>query len=172
MFLKRFKEKSIQKYYNGVLQAPRSSIREKKIESVGIILNYDEYNNYDQLRLILKDIGLKDNRIKFISFIDSEENAPNSWDSYFWPKNFGWNGKISNIDLEEFINANFDALISYYKEDHIELNLVTAMSKANFKIGISNTEERLNDFILNIDPQHIDVFHKELVKYLKRLNKI
>jgi hypothetical protein len=172
MFLKRFKEKSIQNYLKGVLNAPRSRIHQNKIESVGIILNYDEYNNYDSIRLIFKDLGLKDNRIKFIAFIDDEKSTPNGWDSFFNPKNFGWKGKITNVDLEEFISTKFDALISYYKEDQLELNLVTALSQANFKIGISNRDERLFDFILNIEPQHIQVFQKELVKYLKRLNKI
>ena len=104
MFLKRFKEKSIQKYFKGVLNTPRQGVHDRKIESVGVILNYDEYNNNDQIRLILKDIGIKDNRVKLISFIDNVDELPNSWDSYFGPKDFGWKGKIDNVELEEFLN--------------------------------------------------------------------
>ena len=95
-----------------------------------------------------------------------------SWDSYFTPLDFGWNGNISNYDINEFIETEFDALISYYDENIHELNLITAKSKANFKIGISNKDQRLHDFIINIKSSFIDIFKVELEKYLKGLKKI
>ena len=172
MFLKRFKEKSIQKYYRTVLSSPRTAIHQNKIRSVGVLLNYDEYNNYDKLRFILKDIGIKDNRVKFLALISDEKSVPNHWDAFFYPECFGWKGKFEHVELEEFVTTPFDALISFYNEERWELNLVTALSKANFKIGISDYEPRLFDLIINIETKHIDVFHGELIKYLKRLNKI
>ena len=45
-------------------------------------------------------------------------------------------------------------------------------SKAKFKIGISNYNQKLNDFIIDINPRFTDIFAKELKKYLKGLNKI
>ena len=90
----------------------------------------------------------------------------------FYPQNFGWKGKIEGLDLIDFINEPFDALISYYHGDELELNMATALSKANFKIGITNKDERLYDFIINIQPNQINVFKNELIKYLKVFNKI
>ena len=172
MFLNRFKRKSNQNYINKILNSRKVSFNDDKIESVGVILNIDEFNEHESLRLFLKHIGVMDNRIKFISFVTDEKSAPNSWDSYFNPKDFGWKGRIKNIELQEFINTKFDALISYYKDDNLELNVVTALSKANFKIGISGNDHRLNDFIIDIKPNQFNVFKKELIKYLKVLNKI
>ena len=79
---------------------------------------------------------------------------------------------INNLDLQEFIEMEFDALISYYKKDNIELNYATACSRANFKIGLSNHNQNLNDIIIDINPNFIDIFGKELEKYLIGLNKI
>lgn len=172
MFLKRFKEKSNQKYINNILNSGRAAVNSRPIESIGIILNYDECNKYEALRNICKGIGVLENKIKFLTFITDEKLAPNSWDAYFNPKNFGWNGKINNVEAQEFIKTEFDALISFYKEDSLELNMITALSKANFKIGISNNDERLHDFIIDIKPHQIDLFKYELIKYLKVLNKI
>ena len=172
MFLKRFKEKSIQKHINNYLDNRKASVHSGLILSVGIVLNLDEFNDYDKLREIIKSIGVKDNRVKFIAFIDDEKSAPNSWDSFFNPKEIGWKGKILGLELEEFINTKFDALICYYRDDKMELNFVSALSKANFKIGISNNDPRLYDFIIDIETEHIQVFEKELTKYLKVLNKI
>ena len=172
MFLKRFKEKSNQKYINNILNSRKTSVDERVIESIGVILNFDEFNDYDVLRKFFKSIGILENKVKFIAFITDEKLQPNSWDAYFNPKSFGWSGKINGVELQEFINTEFDALISFYKKDSLELNTVTALSKANFKIGISNADERLNDFIINVKPGQINLFKEEIVKYLKVLNKI
>ena len=172
MFLRRFKEKSNQKYINSILNSRRVAIHSRPIESIGVILNYDECNKYDALRAIFKSVGILENKVKFLTFITDEKLAPNSWDAYFNPRDFGWKGSINNVEAQEFIKTEFDALISFYKEDNLELNMITASSKANFKIGISNNDDRLHDFIIDIKPHQIDLFKYELIKYLKVLNKI
>ena len=172
MFLKRFREKSNQKYINNILNSVSRVVHQRKADSVGVILNFDEFNDYDKFRQLLKNIGIKDNKVKFISFILDDKTKPNSWDSFFCPKDFGWKGKIDNVDLVEFINSPFDILISYYNNECLELNMATAMSKANFKIGINNNDPRLYDLIINIETKHLNVFQNEIVKYLKVLNKI
>ena len=172
MFLKLFRKRSNQKYINKILNSKRSKISEKKIRSVGIILNLEEFNDYDKLIEILKDFGVNEIRIKFVTYISNKNDQLNSWDDYFTTEDFGWSGNITNIALNEFIDFKYDVLISYYRLDNTDLNLVTAKSKANFKIGISNFDQRLNDFIIDIDTVYVDVFRKELEKYLKGLNKI
>lgn len=172
MFLRRFKEKSIQKYMNNILKNRKVNVTDRKIESVGIILNREEYNDHDSFIFFLKACGLRENKIKFITFIDDENNKPNTWDAYFSSVDFGWKGKINGVELQDFIDTKFDALVSYYRNDNLELNTVTALSNANFKIGISNKDVRLNDFIIDIKPDRFDVFKKEFQKYLRTLNKI
>tara|TARA_R110002073_G_scaffold335320_1_gene526992 strand:+ start:5860 stop:6378 length:519 start_codon:yes stop_codon:yes gene_type:complete len=172
MFLKRFKEKSNQKYINNILNSRNVTVDSRKIESIGIILSFDEFNKYETFTSLFKELKIMENKTKFIAFITDEKLTPNSWDAFFNPKNFGWSGKIDNVELQEFVNTEFDALISYYKEDSLELNLVTTLSKANFKIGISGNDERLHDFIIDVKPDQIELFKMELIKYLKVLNKI
>ena len=172
MFLKLFRKRSNKKYINKILNSKRSKISDRKIRSVGIILNLEECKDYDKIKNIFIDFGVDHNKIKFISYISNKDFRLNHWDDYFSPEDFGWNGKIINIELNEFISYKFDILLSYYRVDNLELNLVTAKSKANFKIGISHFDERLNDFIIDIDAEQIDVFKTELEKYLKGLSRI
>ncbi|AXT20558.1 hypothetical protein D7030_05385 [Flavobacteriaceae bacterium AU392] len=173
MFLKRFKEKSNLKFINKVLDSREVLINNKPIESIGVIFNFNEFHDKEAFKSFFKDIEVKENHIKTITFISDEKSAiVNSWDSCFSSKDFGWNGKINNVELEQFINTKYDALISYYNEDNLELNLVSAASKANFKIGISNNNLRLNDFIIDVKSKDIEIFKTEVIKYLKVLNKI
>jgi len=172
MFLKRFKENSNQKYINKILNSRRSTLDEGLIESVGIVVNFDEFNNYDDLLGLFQSIGIAQNKIKIITFIADDKLTINSWDASFYPKDIGWQGKIHSAELQTFIDSNFDALVSYYKKDDLNLTMITALSKANFKIGISSKDKRLNDFIIDIVPNQLQVFKDELSKYLKVLNKI
>ena len=172
MFFKRLKKKSNQKYINNILNSRKASVDDGPIKYVGVIFNYNEFKNYDQIRSLFKGIGINENRVKFITFIEDEKSRPNGWDAYFYPENFGWKGKIEGADLVDFVNEPFDALISYYQSDDLELNMATTISKANFKIGITDKDERFYDFIINIEPNQINIFKNELIKYLKVFNKI
>jgi len=172
MFLKSFKEKSNQKFINKIVDARHPTQSLNKVGSVGIILNLSEYDDFESFRALFDDLKLNPNKVKFAAYTDDPQDVDLSKELLFSRKEIGWNGKIKCNTLESFINTKFDALISYYKDDNLELNLVTALSQANFKIGISIKDKRLNDLILDIKPKDYSLFKLELVKYLTILNKL
>ena len=172
MILKAFKEKSNQKYINKLLSSRKAAVDSRKILSLGVILNVNEFKDFEAFRTFLKELGIKSNKIKIIAFVEDEKDQGYHWETYFGPKDFGWNGKINNVELQTFIDTEFDALISFYKEDTIELNSISAQSSANFKIGLSNTDQRLYDLIIDVKPSDFSLFKSELKKYLTVLNKL
>lgn len=172
MILKGFKEKSNQKFINKLIDSRKAALSSKKIESVGIILNLSEFDDFETLRIFFESLKLNPNKIKIVGFTEDVKLVEASIELLYSEKQVGWKGKLKNNELISFINTNFDVLISYYKQDNLELNLVTALSKANFKVGLSNNDERLHDLILDIDPNKFDVFRNEFVKYLTILKKL
>lgn len=172
MFLKRFKDKSNQKYINKTLNSRQADLGSQKITSIGVLLHGDEFIDYEKYRQLMSHIGVNENKVKFMTFVEDHKNEMNTWDDTFSPKDLGWNGKLSNAALQDFVNTEFDALISYYNSEALELQMLTASSKAHFKIGINTEDERLFDLIINVTSNEIDVFGQELKKYLKILNKI
>ena len=172
MFVKFFKDRSIRKFIEKILESRTRYSDNNKIQTVGIILNLSEFKDFEKLKDFLTRFGINENKIRFITFLSENDTKLNHWDSYFGSSDFGWNGDIKNLDLQEFIETEFDTLISYYQKDNLYLNYATACSRANFKIGLSNFNQKLNDFIININPRFTDIFAKELKKYLLGLNKI
>ena len=79
---------------------------------------------------------------------------------------------LKSFEIDDFVDQPFDLLISYYNSNKLELNLVTALSKANFKIGINIQDARLHDLIIDVKTSKIDVFKVELIKYLTQLNRL
>ena len=172
MIFKAFKEKSNQKYINRLLNSRNVAVHNKKIESVGIVLNLKEFSDFESIRAFFKELNILPPKTKIITFIEDNKVTDKLWDTYFSPKDFGWKGIIKNIDLQTFVDTEFDALICFFKEHSIELDLVTAASKANFKIGISNKNLQLYDFVIDVNSNQFDIFKTELKKYLTVLKKI
>ncbi|MDG5491706.1 hypothetical protein [Psychroserpens sp. SPM9] len=172
MILKAFKAKSNQKYINKLLNARRVAVSNTKMETVGVILNISEYSDFEAFRAFFKSLGLQQAKTKIIAFVEDPKDSNVLWDTYFNPKDFGWKGKINNIDLQSFIDTQFDVLISFYSESHLELDLITASSNANFKVGITNEDDRLYDLMIDVKTKDFNVFKTELKKYLTVLNKL
>lgn len=172
MILKGFKEKSNKKFLNKLLSNRNVNILDNKIESLGVILNVDEVDDFELFRTMADNINVHPNKLKIIAFSATKIEGLNTWDNCFNLKDFGWNGTIKNVELQWFLNTKFDALISYYTQDELELKLLTATSKAQFKIGILQTDIRLNDLIIKTKINEFDVFKTEVYKYLTILNKI
>ena len=172
MILKAFKEKSNKKYLNKLLSERQVNVTDKKINSLGVIINIDEIEDFERFNLLVEHIKVRPNKLKIIAFSESKKDDLNSWDNCFNPKDFGWKGVIKNVELQSFLDNKFDVLVNYYEKEVLELKLITALSKSELKIGISKSDERLSDLIIKTNLKEFDVFKKELFKYLTILNKI
>ena len=58
----------------------------------------------------------KYSNLKIIAYSSESKEKSNSWDVWFNEKDFGWNGTIHNVELQSFLDTDFDVLISYYEE--------------------------------------------------------
>ena len=172
MIFKAFREKSNQKYINKILSAKSVIISNKKIESVGVIIEENEFSDLETLTIYFHELGIQLSKIKIIAFSEDKKKKETLPENYFSKNDFGWRGSIKNVELQSFLNTQFDALVSFYKSDAVELRMMSAASKANFKIGLSGIDDRLFDFILDVGTKDFNVFKSELKKYLTLLKKI
>ncbi|MGJ8550644.1 DUF6913 domain-containing protein [Winogradskyella wichelsiae] len=172
MILKAFKEKSNRKYVNNLLATRQSNVNDDKIKTVAVLLNTSEFHEFEVFRVYFKELGLTSPKHEIAAFTLDDKLEHNKWNTHFSPKDFGWKGSIKSVELKDFINEPFDLLICFFKNPVLQLNVVTAASKANFKVGISREDERLYDLIIDVDLKDINIFKQELKKYLNILNKL
>jgi len=172
MILKSFKQNSTKKHLSKLLKSRQSFLNNNKIASLGVIINIDEVNDFESFSVLAKAMHVRPNKLKIIAFTSNIKEEVSVWDVCFNPKDFSWNGKIKNKELQDFLDIPFDALISYYAQDVLELKVLTATSKAKFKIGVLQSDNRLNDFIIKTNLKQFELFKNELIKYLNTFNKI
>ena len=143
-----------------------------KIKSVGIV--FDESYFYEREALVQELIkqGIEKTDIKVLVF--KNKIKKNEVFDYltFCNNDLSWTATFGKSEVVNFINENFDLLINYYDVEKIPLLLLSNESKANFKVGFSAIDKRLNHFMINVSAENYTIFIDELFKYLKILNKI
>ena len=78
MFFKQLRTQSLQKNITSILKSRTKDFKSSKVNSIGVIFDYNSYHNYDFFRNLIRDIGINDNKIRFIAMVDLEKNKPNS----------------------------------------------------------------------------------------------
>ncbi|MGY0392100.1 DUF6913 domain-containing protein [Bizionia sp. KMM 8389] len=172
MILKGFKEKSIKKQLQVLLNNPKGVTALQPIESVGVIVDADEVSDLTNLDSLSAKFGVLPNKVKIIAFTHQKNQESEGVNNYFCPKDIGWKGRILNNELETFVQTKFSLLVNFYTADSLYLKWLTATSEASFKAGMFQHDNRLNDLIIKTPLADINAFNNELIKYLQVLKTL
>jgi hypothetical protein len=85
---------------------------------------------------------------------------------FFTTKDFSILGSISNHELLELIQQEYEYVFHFFSEEHLFLNFISLKSKATLRLGNQNSNLELTDLIFNIDKKDLDLFFMEAKKYL------
>jgi hypothetical protein len=142
------------------------------IKTVGLLIDESCFFYKEKLIDEIVKNGINVNNIKVIAYRESfKEKGVYSYPT-FGLKDFNFNAKVNDKEINDFINEDFDVLISYYDVEKPVLQLLTNNSKAKFKVGFCSIDKRLNHFMIAVNADSYIIFTHELFRYLKILNKI
>lgn len=142
------------------------------IQSVGLLLDEGVFLGKNALVEELVQKGIQEHDIEVLVFKD-KINKNDVFDTpFFCSKDLSWSATFDKQEVNDFIAQHFDLLINYYDVEKTPLLVVSNASKANFKVGFTSVDERLNHFMIKATVGDPALFVTELFKYLKILNKI
>lgn len=170
MFLNFIKIFLAKKRLNRILINVSGSYCVRKIRSVGVFIDGNFFYEKESLLRKLEENGIQKGNIKVLIYRSHLVNKGS--ELIVSDKDIGWFNRIKNKEVQLFVEENFDLLISYYDSESFPLFLITNQSKADFKVGFSSVDVRLNHLMFNLDSKKYEVFMDELFKYLKILNKL
>ncbi|WP_413998480.1 DUF6913 domain-containing protein [Flavobacterium sp. W1B] len=171
MFLSYIKGFFLKRKLKNIFYDVKSTGLTGAIKTVGLLI--DE-SSFLEEKALIKEItanGILEENIKIIIYKDSLSKKESDTQAVFSSKDLTWNAEINNVVVNDFINEEFDLLISYYEVEKPILMLITHRSNAKFKAGFSSIDKRLNHLIVNADAKKYKVFTHELFKYLKKIKQ-
>ena len=141
------------------------------IKSVGVI--YDGNLNLEIENLVyeLFKNGIEEDQIKVLIFKDKINKKEVSKLNVISYQDINWSGAIDNPTAELYLNYHYDLLINYHDFETPPLVYLSYLSKANFKVGFTSLDKKINQLMINTNPSNYQLFIDELFKYLKILNK-
>lgn len=139
-----------------------------KIDSVLILVDDNSKENLDEI--VSKKLAIDVSKVITILFETNQEADP-KFKKVLIENDFSLFGKLNNDTVRKLLKTEFDLLLNY-TENNLFLNYITAFSKASFKVGVLNNQQQLFDLIIEVKKEEVNLFHSELIKYLKILNKI
>jgi hypothetical protein len=142
------------------------------IKSVGVIFDGGTTLEIENLVYELFKHGIEEDKIKVLIFKDKiNKKEVHKFDVVSY-QDINWSGDIVNPKAELFLNSQFDLLINYHDFESPPLVYLSYLSNANFKVGFNSRDKKINQFMINTNPNNYQLFLDELFKYLKILNKL
>ena len=172
MFLNKIKDFLTKKIVKKKLSNVKLINTDSSIKKVGIIFDQSYFHEREELLKKLIGQGIKSENIKILVFRNKIKKNETFDYIVFSYKNLNWLGNINVQQFKDFVNSDFDLLISYYDIEKTPLLLTTHLSKASFKVGFASIDKRLHHFMVDTNAKNYMAFMEELIKYLKILNKL
>ena len=172
MFLNYIKDYFLIKILKNNLHNVKASTSIGSIQTVGLLVDESYFFEKEALVNELIANGILESNIKIIVFRDKWKKNEVYSQLTFGSRHINWKAQIANPAVNDFINEKFDLLISYYDVEKAFLVKITHSSQAQFKVGFSSVDKRLNHLMINTNAENYTVFVHELFRYLKILNKI
>jgi len=172
MFLNYIKDFSVKKRLKNSLQNVKTVLTVNSIKTIGLLIDESYFSEINLFRNELILSGILESNIEVLVYRDRLKKNKSVSQATFSANDLNWNGTISNTAVNDFVDKQFDLLISYYDVEKAILLVVTHNSKAHFKVGFAAINKKFNDLMINTNAENYKVFTHELFRYLKILKKI
>ncbi len=172
MFLNYIKNYFLLKFLKNNLHNSKISLEISNLQTVGLLIDESYFIEKEALIAEIIANGISESNIKIIIYREKWKKNEVYSHPTFGIRHLNWNAQITEPIVREFIKEKFDLLISYYDVEKAFLIKVTNNSRAQFKVGFSTVDKRLNHLMINTNVENHTVFVHELFRYLKILNKI
>jgi len=174
MIFKGLKRNALKKSIESCIEKRKPQSRQvSSIKSLAVLIDASQSVNILSVVKLANELGVKSDDLTVMGYKEDQKEISDDKDAaYYNDKSFGVNGSIKSTSLNKFINKDYDVLINFYSDDKLGLNYVAAASKAKFKVGFVEVDNRINDLIIGAANNNTNLFISELKKYLKILQII
>lgn len=169
MFLNYIKEFFVKKSLKNNLNIVKNEVFTSNIQTIGLLVDETQFRYSKELIKELVLNGIAEENIKIVAYRRKFKKKKIYSKPTFGRKHIDWRGQVTEVFLSEFIDTEFDLLISYYEVETPILMMLTSKSKAKFKVGFSSVDKKLNRWMIETTTAEYKLFISELFRYLKSL---
>jgi hypothetical protein len=140
---------------------------------IGMLYDATDDSDYETVKQYVKTLRGDHKEVLALGYVDRKELSRNQFSQlgldFFTKKDLKWNMIPESLEVKNFIKEPFDILINLNEGNCFPLNYITALSKAQFRIGRYN-KNLVHNFDMMIDAGNstsLANFIKETDRYLR-----
>jgi len=153
------------------IKSNRTSVDFDFAESIGILFDATDAKHRTKVRDYAQSLIRNGKHVKLLGFINSKEKELSFPFSFFSQREVSWKMIPESPEVDKFLKNDFDILINLYLGKNNPIEYISAVSKANLRVGPYS--DNTNSFDLIIDtPIGTDLEHliKQVNFFLNRIN--
>lgn len=161
---------SIQRYFlKKQLKAFKSSERDDYSSTkIAVLFNEKVSDKNQLLELIEKNFDVNISEINHLGYSERSFKGEKQPDSIFTKKDFNLFGQPKSEVIHEFLNHKYKLLFNFFGNNQSYLEHIAHHTQAKLKVGLSESNENINDLLLALNPKDL-VFFEESSKYIKHI---
>lgn len=172
MFYKTIKGFQIKKNIKKRLSEGLAEVNDEPIKTIGLLIDSSNFSQFDKLITEFKKYSNGQFKINLLIYRNKVKKNEVIEYPYFTKSDIGLSGNFTKGEIEKFIEFPFDLLVNYYDSKNVDLELVSVLSKAKFKVGFETVNQDINHFFVKTYVEKYADFTKVLFEYLKILKKV
>ncbi len=141
--------------------------------SIGIVCEITDENSYKDIFRLFNNLQNGGHDVKLIGYINEKEVPffclQQLSADYFCNKHLNWFGNPNMVQVQDFIQKDFDILIDFNFRHNAPVKAILAQSNAKFIIGREKSNSAYYDLFIENSPKDNQTYLKEIFTYTQML---
>jgi hypothetical protein len=145
----------------------------EQVKSMGVLCQITDEDSYKTIHELFAKLQSPKRAVRLMGYVDKKEVPyfclPQLSADYFSRKQLNWYGKPDFVQLNDFIQKDFDMLIDFSRKNLSPIHYILATSNAKLRIGANEFMQDLYDIFIHdeTEPDHLEllkIIHNYLLK--------
>lgn len=149
------------------------SVNLKDAKSIGIVFNSRDNLSLKIAKDFMNEHRAKGIKVEIIGFSHKrkvdETHISNDYMNFIYPSDFTYFYQPKSAVVKGFIEKPFDVLLAFYPKDHLQIRMITCLSKATLKVGNARIDHHSFDLAIESEPAEVEEMFTNALLYLKKL---
>lgn len=153
------------------LKVNRTSVEFEVAESIGILFDATDGANRNKVLAYAQNMIKNGKKVNLLGFVKSKQKSLSFSFKYFTLNEINWKMIPRSNEVNQFMDKKFDILINLYLEENKSIEYISALSKANLRVGPFSENSNCFDLMIDI-PNNKGIEHliKQVDFFLNRIN--
>ncbi len=149
----------------------RTSVEFEIAESIGILFDATDPSSRNKVLAYAQGLIKNGKKVNLLGFVKNKQKDLSFSFKYFTLNEINWKMVPESAEINQFMNKKFDILINLFFGKNSSIEYISALSKANLRVGPFSDNPNCFDLMIDIpDSKGIDHLIKQVDFFLNRIN--